>query len=161
MADDGAGLSIRSTFSILSVVSLLIAMLSLGSSIFQSWNYSRNIDEVQRNVLRAENLRTCRDVIDVYFAFRLKADEANASRTAPMELRPLVYKFGALATHLANFRDQVVRQRYTELNWELLAIADNAASETTAEYRARFDKVDSAFTALNDDCARAAQRQLL
>ncbi len=161
MADDSSVATMRTTLSVLSIVSLMIAVLSLVSSFFQSWNYARNIDEVQRNVLRAESLRTCRDIIDVFFAFRLKADEANASRTPSMELKPLVYKFGALATHLANFREENVRQRYTQLNWEMLAVADKAATETPVEYQAHFARLDAAFATLNDDCAKAAQRQLL
>jgi hypothetical protein len=161
MADDNSATSMRNTLSILSIVSLVIAVLSLVSSFFQSWNYARNIEAVQRNVLRAESLRTCRDIIDAFFQFRLKADEANASRTPSMELKPLVYKFGALATHLANFREEAVRERYTQLNWEMLAVAEKAATTTPAEYQAHFAKLDAAFTALNDDCAKAAQRQLL
>lgn len=161
MADDSSSLSMRNTLSVLSIVSLVIAVLSLVSGFSQSWNYARNIEAVQRNVLRAESLRTCRDIIDVFFLFRLKADEANMSRTPSMELKPLVYKFGALATHLANFREEAVRERYTRLNWEMLAVGEKAATETPAEYQAHFARLDEAFATLNDDCAKAAQRQLL
>jgi hypothetical protein len=161
MADRDSGQSIRSALPAISVVSLVIAVLSLGSSAFQSWNYARNIEAVQRNVLRAENLRTCRDIIDVFFLFRLRADEANMARAPSMELKPLVYKFGALATHLANFREDSVRERYTKLNWEMLALSENAASLTGAEYRARFDGIDAEFARLNDDCAKAAHRELI
>ena len=62
----------------LPTLSLLIASLSLISSISQSYNYRKNIESVQQNVLRAENLKTCRDIIEVFFAFRLRAEEANA-----------------------------------------------------------------------------------
>jgi hypothetical protein len=142
-------------------ISLAIAVLSLVSSGYQSWNYSRNIEAIQRNVLRAENLRTCRDIIDVFFQFRLKADETNMMRTNSMELKPLVYKFGALSTHLANFREDAVRERYSKLNWEMLALADGAAAATPADYRARFDAIDADFAKLNDDCSKAAHRELL
>jgi hypothetical protein len=67
MADDNSAASMRNTFSNLSVVSLAIAVLSLVSSFFQSWNYARNIEAVQRNVLRAESLRTYQDIIDAFF----------------------------------------------------------------------------------------------
>jgi hypothetical protein len=73
-----------------------------------------------------------------------------------MELKLLVYKFGALTTHLANFREEVVRERYTQLNWAILAVAEKAATTTHAEYQAHFAKLDAAFTSLNDDCANAA-----
>lgn len=161
MADDHNASTMAGRLTLLSAVSLAIAAMSLVSSFFQSWNYARNIEAVQRNVLRAESLRTCRDIIDVFFAFRLKADETNASRTPSMELKPMVYKFGALATHLANFREEAVRERYTILNWEMLSVAEKAATATTAEYQAHFAKLDASFTTLNDDCAKAAQRQLL
>ena len=151
----------RDTMSVLSIVSLVIALLSMGSQFFQNWNYSRNIEAVQRNVLRAENLRTCRDIIDVFFQFRLKADEANASRVASSELKVLTYKFGALGTHLANFRDEEVRARYGKLSWGLLAIAEKAATATPEDYRKSFDAADAVFSTLNDDCAKTAQRQLL
>ncbi len=161
MADDSAPAQMRHAMSILSIVSLVIAVLSLASSFFQSWNYARNIEAVQRNVLRAENLRTCRDIIDVFFQFRLKSDEANMSRSPSMELKPLVYKFGALATHLANFREDAVRERYAQLNWEMLSVADKAATDSQADYQTHFARLDAAFAGLNDDCAKAAQRQLL
>ena len=161
MADDSSAVSMRHTLSVLSIVSLIIAVLSLVSSFFQSWNYARNIEAVQRNVLRAESLRTCRDIIDVFFQFRLKADEANANRMPSMDLKPLVYKFGALATHLANFREETVRERYTQLNWEMLSVADKAATDTQAAYQSHFARLDAAFATLNDDCAKAAQRQVL
>ena len=100
---------------LLPIVSLLIAGLSLASSISQSFNYRRNIESVQRNVLRSENLKTCREIIEVFFAFRLRAEEANAMAAkggdltqTRRELKSLVYRFGALGTYLANFTPEAV-----------------------------------------------------
>jgi hypothetical protein len=112
----------------LPAIALTVSLLSLISSGFQSWNYARNIESVQRNVLRAENLRTCKDIIEVFFQLRLKAEEANRTTAgAPLEMKSLAYRFGALGTFLANFRDDAVRLRYTQLSWELLRIANEAA----------------------------------
>jgi hypothetical protein len=143
-----------------------IAVLSLGASIFQSWNYARNIESAQRNVLRAESLRTCREIIDVFFQFRLKAEEANQLRESagPMlanELKSMVYKFGAFGTFLANFQDEAARVRYTELSWELLAIAGSASKLSKEDFDKRFAKVDENFGKLNEDCVKAAQSKLL
>lgn len=155
----------RRRFNWLVVVPLVIAALTLISSFFQSVNYARNIDSAQRNVLRAESLRTCRDIIDVFFQFRLKAEEANhrqeTSAMAASELKALTYKFGAYGTFLANFQDEATRVRYTELSWELLAIGESAAKLPPTDFARRFAAVDERFGKLNEDCVKAAQSRLL
>jgi hypothetical protein len=148
------------------ILPLGIAVLSLLSSIFQSWNYSRNIESAQRNVLRAESLRSCRDVIDVFFLFRLKSEEASMMREAanpmlPAEMKAIVYKFGGFGTFLANFQDEAARKRYTELTWEMLFIAENASKLPKDDFAKRFAKVDESFGKLNEDCVKAAQSKLL
>ena len=144
----------------------VLAVLSLCSSIFQSFNYARNIESAQRNVLRAESLRTCREIIDVFFQFRLKAEETNkngpaASAMAGAELKAMSYKFGAFGTFLANFQDESARKRYSELSWELLAIAEKASSLPAEEFAKRFAAVDDHFGKLNEDCVKAAQARLI
>jgi hypothetical protein len=148
------------------ILPLGIAVLSLVSSIYQSWNYSRNIESAQRNILRAESLRTCRDIIDVFFQFRLKSEEASMMREAgnPMlqaELKAIVYKFGGFGTFLANFQDEAARKRYTELTWEMLFIAENATKLPKDDFAKRFAKIDESFGKLNEDCVKAAQSKLL
>ncbi len=148
----------------LPMLSITIACLSMGSSFFQSWNYSRNIDSVQRNVLRAENLRTCREIIDVFFQLRLKAEEANARTAAApsaLEMKALAYRFGALGTFLANFRDEEVRTRYTQLSWDLLKLASDAPSMPKPEFDALYGRVDKVFSDMNQDCVTSAQGRLL
>jgi hypothetical protein len=156
----------RRSINWLVILPLFIAVLSLGSSIFQSWNYARNIDSAQRNVLRAESLRTCRDIIDVFFQFRLKAEEANRMQEAmapslAAELKAIAYKFGAFGTFLANFQDDATRTRYTELAWELLALADGAHALPTEAFAKRLATAEGHFGKLNDDCVKAAQSKLL
>ncbi len=167
MADDtpasGAMGGARSWFVILPLV---IAVLSLGSSIFQSLNYARNIESAQRNVLRAESLRTCRDIIDVFFQIRLKAEEANRMQASAgpqqaSELQSLVYKFGAFGTFLANFQGEAARKLYTDLSWDLLALANAASGWPKTEFDRRFAAADERFGRLNEDCVKAAQSRLL
>lgn len=152
----------------LPTLSLLIASLSLIASISQSYNYRKNIESVQQNVLRAENLKTCRDIIEVFFAFRLKAEEVNAragqggheaaaAEAARRDLKSLVYRFGALGTYLANFTPATARERYSALSWSLNTIAEQAASLKPAEFEAKFAAADKVFGTLNEDCAKSAQ----
>lgn len=149
------------------LLSMVIAIASMVSSFFQSYNYARNIDSVQRNVLRAENLRTCKEIIEVFFQFRLKAEDLNLatdksqSAAQTRELRGLVYRFGALGTFLANFRDDDVRQRYSKLSWQLEEIARQATSLPAPAFNALFASADETFGSLNEDCVRAAQSRLL
>jgi hypothetical protein len=150
-----------------------IAALSLVSSIFQSVNYSRQIESAQRNVLRVENLKTCKEVIEVFFQFRLKAEEANrlavvsretgksADDATAIELKSLVYKFGALSTFLANFRDEDTRYRYTQLSWELLSVGEKAPKVSAEEFAKTFAVLDKNFDAFNQDCVKSAQSRLL
>jgi hypothetical protein len=152
----------------LPTLSLLIASLSLVSSISQSFNYRRNIETVQQNLLRGENLKTCREIIGVFFDFRLKAEEANARASAGgqnaaasadrrREMKAAVYRFGALGTYLANFTPDAARERYTALTWQLNDIADKAEGLAASDFEARFNAADKAFATLNEDCARLAQ----
>lgn len=152
----------------LATLSLLIASLSLISSISQSYNYRKNIESVQMNVLRAENLRTCKEILEVFFTFRLAAEEANmAFSTQKMEdtamaatkraLKSQVYRFGALGTHLANFTPDVARERYTKITWLLNDLAEKSDSVDAAEFMKRFAEADAAFASLNEDCAKSAQ----
>lgn len=145
----------------LPTLSLLIASLSLASSISQSFNYRKNIESVQQNVLRAENLKTCRDIIEAFFAFRLRAEEANAQRdssdTTRREMKSLVYRFGALGTYLANFTPETARTRYSALSWSLNEIAEKAATLPPADFAAKFAEADKAFGALNEDCVKSTQ----
>ncbi|GAU85118.1 hypothetical protein [Bosea sp. BIWAKO-01] len=148
----------------LAMVSVVVALMSLGASILQNVNYARSIDSVQRNVLRAESLRSCKDIIAVFFEFRLKAEAANMSGEGGMtsiELKGLAYRFGALGTFLANFQEQPSRDRYSALAWHLNRIAGEGAKLPKAEFDALFNEADKQFGAINDDCVKAATGHLL
>lgn len=138
---------------------MFIATLSVISSIYQGYLFTRSLDIMQRNVSRGEYLRTCREIIDTYFQFKLAAAQlAEAGTDARAERANAVNlagKFGALGTYLANYQDEEIRVRYTELASELGAIAQAPAS--AANTANRFEKADRLFTQMNDDCVRLAQ----
>lgn len=159
---------LRTLVMAMPALSLLIASLSLIASISQSYNYRKNIESVQMNVLRAENLKTCREIIEVFFGFRLRAEEANArgagqapeaQAVARREMKGLVYRFGAMGTHLANFAPDAARERYSRLSWLLNDLAEKAASLAPAEFELRFAEADTAFGTMNEDCVKATRFQ--
>ena len=86
---------------------------------------------------------------------------AGAELKAQAELKALAYKFGAFGTFLANFQEERARKLYSELSWDLLAIAEKAASLTPDEFAKRFAAADDKFGKLNEDCVKAAQSKLL
>lgn len=154
----------RSGTSRLAMVSVVIALFSLGASMFQSVNYLRSIDNMQRNILRTESLRTCRDLIDTFFRFRLKAEATNAAGAAAMEgveLRAIAYQFGALGTFLANFHADAARQRYTAMSWHLNMMANKIGGMPKDELEKLFAEADRQFGAINEDCVKAATGHLL
>ncbi|WP_164305291.1 hypothetical protein, partial [Streptococcus pneumoniae] len=71
-----------------------------------------------------------REIIDAYFQIKMRAYAMNeasntlrpADAASQREAEAVVFKFGALGTFLANFRDDAVRERYTQLSWKLLAL---------------------------------------
>lgn len=129
---------------------MFIATLSVISSLYQGYLFTRSLDIVQRNVSRSEYLRTCREIIDTYFQIKLAVAQGPRNDAAN-----LVGKFGALGTYLANFQDDDIRLRYTDLTMELGTLAAQAPG--TAKPENRFDKADGLFAQMNNDCVRLAQ----
>ncbi|KAF0118812.1 MAG: hypothetical protein FD152_4611, partial [Xanthobacteraceae bacterium] len=135
--------------------------------------YSRNLDVVQRNVIRGEYLRTCRDIIDAYFQIKMRTYAMHEATTAhgrgPEVVDPLiqreveasVFRFGALGTFLANFRDDAIRERYTQLSWKLLAIARDTYKQPREAFDKAFAGADTLFGEMNEDCARTARLSFL
>ncbi|WP_439576146.1 hypothetical protein [Phreatobacter sp.] len=154
--------------NLLPIVSLFVAGLSLMAAAYQSYSHGKNVEVIQRNVVRAEYLRTCREIIEGYFQIRLRAEALNeAARTGPIEAtgrreaEALVFRFGAMGTFLANFRDEAVRQRYTDLSWRLLAIVREAVDKPKAEFDTAYAGADRLFTDMNEDCAKTARLAIL
>lgn len=157
----------------LTPVSIGVAPLAMASSFFHSDNHSRNLDVVQRNVIHGECLRTCRDIIDACFQTRLRTAALNdavatmarsadpADHLARREAEASVSRFGALGTFLANFRDDALRERCTQLAAKLLAIArdtDKQPREACAKANAEAAPL---FGEMNEDRARTARLAFL
>src|ERR1051325_8771067 len=114
---------------VLAYFPMLIAVLSLTTSIYNGYLNSKFVDIIQRNFGRGESLRTCKEIIDAYFQvkFRTGLVSENGEReraagaampaalAAQIEAMNAVNKVGALGTYLANMRDQATRERYTNL----------------------------------------------
>ena len=149
---------------------MFIATLSLVTSIYNGYLNNKFVDLIQRNLSRAEYMRTCKEVIDAYFQVRFKTGLVNASgereRTgvpAPnaaseqIDAAAAVNKFAALGTYLANLRDDAVRARYTELTRTLERAVAEARRTPPAGLDRLFEPADLIFTELNNDCVRSAK----
>ena len=139
---------------------MLIAILSVLSSIYQGYLFAHSNDLIQRNVLRGEYLRTCREIIDTYFQIKLAVTQLadagrGANRSEINQAANLTGKFGALGTYLANFQDEEIRVRYTQLSHELSRLV--AAAREPGDSSKRFETADGLFTQMNEDCSRLAQ----
>jgi hypothetical protein len=172
MSEDGAAGTRESRIRTAIVVyfPMFIATLSLCAAIFNGYLNARFVDIIQRNVGRAEYMRTCKDIIDAYFQVKAKASlirTAAANRieaggktaafpAAEAEGVTAVHRFAALGTYLANLQGEAVRGEYTELSRTLEAAVARAADEG-ADLATLFAPADRLFTKLNDDCIRAAQ----
>jgi hypothetical protein len=141
---------------------MLIAILSVLSSIYQGYLFAHSNDLIQRNVLRSEYLRTCREIIDTYFQVKLAVTQlsepgANPTANATANANNLVGKFGALGTYLANFQDEEIRVRYTGLTHELARLVTTARDRSAGDAGKRFAEADRLFGQMNEDCVRLAQ----
>ncbi|MBN8944129.1 MAG: hypothetical protein J0H01_31765 [Rhizobiales bacterium] len=158
-----------STHAALPAVSLCLAGLSLGVAAYQSYSHGRSLEIVQRNVIRAEYLRTCREIIDAYFQIKMRAYAMNeasntlrpADAASQREAEAVVFKFGALGTFLANFRDDTVRERYTQLSWKLLALVRETYKMPRPDFDKAYGEADGLFDDMNQDCARTARLSFL
>lgn len=146
---------------------MLIAVLSLLTAVYNGYLNNRFVDIIQRNLGRAEYMRSCKEVIDAYFQVKFRADllsetaaagGADSARLASqqVEARNAVNRLAALGTYLANMRDEATRARYSELSRMLESIVQAAPRLPPAQLRQRFDAADPLFGAMNDDCVRQA-----
>jgi hypothetical protein len=147
---------------------MLIATLSLVTSIFNGYLNNRFVDLIQRNFGRAEYMRTCKETIDAYFQVRFKASLVSAngehagteptSAAERIDAEAAVNKFAALGTYLANLRDdETVRARYTELVRGLEKSVADAGKTPPGEVGRLFEAPDRIFAELNNDCVKAAK----
>jgi hypothetical protein len=155
---------------------MFIATLSLVTSIYNGYLNNRFVDLIQRNVGRAEYMRTCKDVIDAYFQVKFRAavvsrnrDNAsagsaktpgemtsNAMTSEQIEAAQAVARLGALGTYLANLRDESIRVRYTELSMAVDKAVNDARQTPPAALDKLFEPADRIFASLNADCVKSA-----
>jgi hypothetical protein len=158
---------------------MFIATLSLVTSIYNGYLNNRFVDLIQRNVGRAEYMRTCKDVIDAYFQVKFRAsivsrNRDNASAGSAMsagamtssamtseqiEAGQAVARLGALGTYLANLRDESVRVRYTELSMAVDKAVNDARQTPPDALDKLFEPADRIFATLNADCVKSALDQ--
>ncbi|MCZ7656945.1 MAG: hypothetical protein M5U07_03400 [Xanthobacteraceae bacterium] len=143
-------------------LSLVIACGSLVAAFYQNFVYTRQLDTIQRNVARGEYIRACRDIIETYFQVKLKVGLMLAPRNGggandmfAVEAANAVSRLGGIGTYLANFRDEDIRFRYTQLTDELTRIV--MAARVARAPDTLFGKADELFAGLNDDCVRTAR----
>jgi hypothetical protein len=134
---------------------MFIATLSLVTSIYNGYLNNKFVTLIQGNIGRIEYMRTCRDIIDVYFQVKFRADLLRSGAGDRTEAMNAVSKFGALGTYLANLRDDEIRLQYTNLTGELEKAVKQAGS-TQAATRDLFSAADGMFQKLNDDCIKSA-----
>jgi hypothetical protein len=161
------GTTSQSRTSVLAFVSLFVAALSLTAAFYQNYIQTKYVEAIQRNVSRAEYNRACRDVIEAYFQVKLKVGLILSERAGSaagmqdamfaIEAANAVSRIGAFGTYLANYQNEDVRYRYTQLTWELQRIVLNARQSGEREIDKLFAKVDALFAQMNEDCAKTAK----
>src|SRR5215216_7714538 len=91
---------------LLSYFPMLIAVLSLVTSIFNGYLNNKFVGIIQSNLGRGEYIRTCKEIIDAYFQVKFRAGLIHAhgaaaggaagSPTAQVDAANAVNKFAAL-----------------------------------------------------------------
>ena len=162
--------------AVLALLSIFLAMMSVGAAVYQNYIYTRQlniftqqVEILQRNVSRGEFIRSCKEVIDAYFQVKLKVGviaraaarerAANAAMDTMMELEAAtaVSRVGALGTYLANFQNEDARYQYTQLTLTLDKILTAARTTPPGEVDKLFEPADALFAKMNDDCVRLAK----
>ncbi len=154
---------------LISYFPMFIATLSLVTAIYNGYLNSKFIDLIQRNLGRAEYLRTCKEILEAHAQVRFRVKilsqigaRARAGGTADLtgarnEADNAHMKFSSLATYLANLLPDA-RERYTHLSWELEKIIGEAPQLTLDELNKRLGQSDDMFTDMNNDCVRIAKQ---
>jgi hypothetical protein len=148
---------------------MLIAVLSLVTSIYNGYLNNKFVSIIQTNLGRGEYMRTCKEIIDAYFQVKFRVGLITASSgqggsaapadsaTARIEAANAVNKFAALGTYLANLRDDDRRQQYTELSQGLEKIVSEAARNSSEQVAKLFEPADRLFNDMNTDCVKSAK----
>ena len=156
----------RTRTILLAYFPMFIATLSLVTSIYNGYLNNLFVNLIQRNLGRAEYMRTCRDAIDAYFQVKFRASVVSKNRqnatagsamtAEQIEAANAVARMGALGTYLANLRDETVRVRYTELSMAVAKAVEDAGQTPPAGLEKLFEPADRIFADLNADCVKTA-----
>ena len=150
---------------------MLIAVLSLVTSIYNGYLNNRFVSIIQSNLGRGEYMRTCKEIIDAYFQVKFRAGIISAnsagagaaagagSSTAQIEAANAVNKFAALGTYLANLQDGR-REQYTALSQQLDKIVNEAGRTPPDQLPKLFEPADRLFTDMNNDCVKSAKEAM-
>jgi len=150
---------------------MFIATLSLVTSIYNGYLNGKFVDLIQRNLGRAEYMRSCKEIIDAYFQVKFRAGivsensereraggtSATGLSAAQIDAANAVNKFAALGTYLANLRDDATRARYTELTQLLEKAVVEAKRAQPGDLGKLFEPADRLFAEMNNDCIRSAK----
>jgi hypothetical protein len=153
--------------ALLALLSLLVALVTVSAALYQNYIYTKQLEAIQRNVVRSEFIRACRDVIEAYFQTKLRVGlilgQGSATGGGPVkgqheiEAANAVSRLGAIGTYLANFQNEDIRFRYTMLTRELSRIVLAASHSSETDVDKLFAKADELFTGMNDDCVKLAK----
>src|SRR5262245_26453500 len=141
---------------------MFIAALSLLTSIYNGYLNNRFVDLIENNIARVEYMKTCKEIIEAYFQVKAKAGALSALGAAAASrdeagATEAIARFGALATYLANLRDERIREGYTRLTLALDKIVGDARQTARETLPKLLEPVDRDFAALNEDCVRSAK----
>jgi len=171
------GLTGQDRSALLALLSIFLAMMSVGAAVYQNYIYTRQlniftqqVEILQRNVSRGEFIRSCKEVIDAYFQVKLKvgvisraaareraADATMADTMMELEAATAVSRVGALGTYLANFQNEDIRYQYTQLTRTLEKILTSARTTPPVELDKLFEPADRLFSQMNDDCVKLSK----
>ena len=147
---------------------MFIAVLSLVTSMYNGYLNNKFVDFIQRNLARAESLRTCKEILEAHTQVQFRAkilsqvgERARQGSTVDVtaarnDADGALIKYISLATYLANLHPNA-RERYTHLSMELENILNEAPQLTLDGLNKRFAKTDPMFAAMNDDCVAMAK----
>jgi hypothetical protein len=163
-SDTAAGKGAGKLASLAGYISLFVAGLSLLTSFYQGYLNTKFVEIVQKNVVRGEYMRTCKDIIDAYFQIKLRVGLLAATgpdvANREVEAANAVSHFAALGTYLANLQDEEARARYTKLSQTLTKIVADARKTPSGGIDALFGPADDLFFGMNNDCVRVANSKI-
>ena len=154
--------------AIITYFPMFIAVFSLVTSMYNGYLNNKFVDFIQRNLARAESLRTCKEILEahaqVQFRAKILSQIGERARqgnpvdvtTARNDADGALIKYISLATYLANLHPDA-RERYTHLSMEMEKILNDAPQLAPDDLNKRFEKTDPMFTAMNDDCVAMAK----